>query len=60
MGIDLTTLNKRESLVAQWVSNLGIPTIAAIAGGYTYGGITMQRLVELHRLTFANFAKWYK
>jgi len=59
-GVDFATLNKREALVAKCLANLAVPTVIAIAGGYTYGGITMQRLVDLHRLTFTNFAKWYK
>jgi acetoin utilization deacetylase AcuC-like enzyme len=59
-GVDSATLNKRESLVARWLGDLELPSVVAIAGGYTERGITMQQLVDLHRLTFANFAKWYK
>lgn len=58
-GVSFATIDKRERAVAQCLAALNVPTIVAIAGGYTWGSMTMERLVDLHRLTFSNFAKFY-
>lgn len=52
-GIDDFLITLREEMVFQWCRERGIPVAYAMAGGYTGGKMTRQRLVDLHRLTIA-------
>jgi hypothetical protein len=38
-------------MVYQWCGERGIPIAYALAGGYTGGKMTRERLVDLHRMT---------
>jgi len=50
-GMDELILMLREEMVFQWCAERQIPIAYALAGGYTGGKMTRQRLVNLHRLT---------
>ena len=52
-GMDDFLITLREEMVFQWCRERGIPVAYAMAGGYTGGKMTRQRLVDLHRLTVA-------
>lgn len=54
-GIPAQELYDREVLVAEWAKQTGFPTIFAIAGGYTWHGVTMDDLVRLHSATPVSF-----
>lgn len=56
-GISRSTLAWREELVAEWQDAIESPLIFALAGGYTWGSVTMDELVNLHRLTIRAFAE---
>lgn len=55
-GIQYETLVEREYAVADWVQATGNPTLFTIAGGYTWGDVSEDMLVDLHRLTLESFA----
>ncbi len=55
-GVSSAVLRTREQMVAEWTANAGVPTVVTIAGGYTWGDVTMEQLVGLHRSTFEEFA----
>jgi len=55
-GVGSAVLRRRERMVAEWMSSNGFPTVVTIAGGYTWGSVTMEQLVGLHRSTFEQFA----
>ena len=55
-GVSAPVLKRREHMVAEWTRGQGVPTVVTVAGGYTWGGVTMERLVGLHRTTFEQFA----
>jgi acetoin utilization deacetylase AcuC-like enzyme len=48
-GVTFEQLVEREQLVADWLG--GTPAVFALAGGYTWGDVTMEELVDLHSLT---------
>lgn len=50
-AIDTEVLAHRERLVFDWALAHGIPVAWVLAGGYTWGGLDMAGLVDLHRLT---------
>lgn len=50
-GIDADTLQQRDEIVYDWASNHALPIAFVLAGGYTSSGMTMDDLVDLHRLT---------
>jgi len=54
-GVSTADLNVRERMVAEWAEERGQRLVYALAGGYTGGGITMEELVALHRLTVDAF-----
>ena len=51
-GIDAVMLQRREEMVYGWADSLDLPVAFVLAGGYT-GSMTMDELVDLHRLTLA-------
>jgi acetoin utilization deacetylase AcuC-like enzyme len=52
-GVDEFIITLREHMIFQWCSERGIPIAYALAGGYTGGKLTRDRLVNLHRLTLS-------
>jgi acetoin utilization deacetylase AcuC-like enzyme len=54
-GVSRADLNVRERMVAEWAADREQRLVYALAGGYTGGGITMEELVALHRLTVDAF-----
>ena len=55
-GVSTADLAMRERMVADWAAQRGQSLVYALAGGYTGGGITMEELVALHRLTVDAFS----
>ena len=55
-GVSTADLAMRERMVAEWAADRGQRLVYALAGGYTGGGITMEELVALHRLTVDAFS----
>jgi acetoin utilization deacetylase AcuC-like enzyme len=55
-GVSNADLAVRERMVAEWAAERGQRVVYALAGGYTGGGITMEDLVALHRLTVDAFS----
>lgn len=55
-GITSAILSHREAMVTDFIRSTGTPAIFTLAGGYTWGGITMNDLVDLHSLTIEAFA----
>lgn len=53
-GISFDEVMAREELVSGFVKDT--PCAISIAGGYTWGGITMQEIVDLHRNTIVKLA----
>lgn len=45
-GVDNRTLHLREFVTSEMIGDT--PAVFALAGGYTWGGVTMDELVELH------------
>ena len=56
-GVTFQELARREEAVAQWAKANNYPIIFALAGGYTWGNVTMKDLVDLHTLTVRSFAE---
>jgi acetoin utilization deacetylase AcuC-like enzyme len=56
-GVSTADLAMRERMVAEWAAERGQRLVYALAGGYTGGGIEMEDLVALHRLTVDAFCK---
>jgi acetoin utilization deacetylase AcuC-like enzyme len=54
-GVSTADLALREQMVAEWAADRGQRVVYALAGGYTGGGIDMEDLVALHRLTVEAF-----
>jgi acetoin utilization deacetylase AcuC-like enzyme len=50
-GVSAEDLAVREQLVVEWMQSQKAPVVYALAGGYTWGSVTDQDLVDLHRLT---------
>jgi acetoin utilization deacetylase AcuC-like enzyme len=55
-GITKDIIRKREKLVVQWARARKIPHIFALAGGYKWGGLTLEQVAELHLETVKVFA----
>jgi acetoin utilization deacetylase AcuC-like enzyme len=56
-SVSKADLGLREQKVAEWAAERGQRLVYALAGGYTGGGITMEDLVTLHRLTVDAFCE---
>jgi acetoin utilization deacetylase AcuC-like enzyme len=56
-GVSTADLALRERMVAEWAAERGQRLVYALAGGYTGGGIGMDELVALHRLTVEAFTE---
>ena len=55
-GITKEMILKREKRVVQWARARKIPHVFALAGGYKWGGLTLQQVAELHLETVKAFA----
>jgi acetoin utilization deacetylase AcuC-like enzyme len=55
-GITKDIIRKREKLVVHWARARKIPHIFALAGGYKWGGLTLEQVAELHLETVKAFA----
>ena len=55
-GIDLEMIQQREQRVFAWARARKIPHIFALAGGYTWSGLTLKAVAELHLETLKAFA----
>jgi acetoin utilization deacetylase AcuC-like enzyme len=55
-AIDTEVLALREALVFTWAKAHKLPVAWVLAGGYTWGGLDMNGLVDLHRLTIETAA----
>ena len=55
-GVSTADLAVRERMVTEWAAEREQRLVYALAGGYTGGGITMEDLVGLHRLTVDAFS----
>ena len=55
-GITKDIIRKREKLVIQWARARKIPHVFALAGGYKWGGLTLEQVAELHLETVKAFA----
>ena len=55
-GITKDIIRKRERLVVQWARAREIPHLFALAGGYKWGGLTLDQVAELHLETVKAFA----
>lgn len=47
-GITTAMIRQREALVVRWASERQIPALFALAGGYQWGGLTLEAVAELH------------
>jgi acetoin utilization deacetylase AcuC-like enzyme len=56
-GITKDIIRKRERLVAEWARRRKIPHLFALAGGYKWGGLTLEQIAELHLETVQAFAQ---
>jgi acetoin utilization deacetylase AcuC-like enzyme len=56
-GVSPADLSRREQMVAEWAAGQEQRLVYALAGGYTGGGIDMEDLVALHRLTIDAFTQ---
>ena len=56
-GITKEIIRKREQRVVQWARQRKVPYIFALAGGYTWGGLTLEQVAELHLETVKAFAR---
>jgi acetoin utilization deacetylase AcuC-like enzyme len=56
-GFDAALLGAREQLVFEWCRRSGVPIAFVLAGGYTGGEMSNERLVALHRLTIEAAAR---
>jgi acetoin utilization deacetylase AcuC-like enzyme len=56
-GVDADTLAQREAFVADWAEMSGQRLVFALAGGYSWGNVTEDDLVSLHRYTIESMAR---
>ena len=50
-GITDEVIRLREARVFSWAERMGLPIAFTLAGGYTGGRMTQEKLVSLHRMT---------
>lgn len=56
-GITNAVIAERERMVYAWAWSHQVPVAFTLAGGYLSGGVTMDELVDLHRITIETAAK---
>ena len=54
-GITLDVIKEREALVVEWAQERKVPIVFALAGGYTWSGLTLKEVAELHLETVRAF-----
>jgi acetoin utilization deacetylase AcuC-like enzyme len=54
-GITLEIIQEREMSVVEWARAQNVPIVFALAGGYTWSGLTLQEVAELHLETVRAF-----
>ena len=54
-GITLDVIKEREGLVVEWARERKVPIVFALAGGYTWSGLTLKEVAELHLETVRAF-----
>jgi len=55
-GITTDLICQREALVVRWATERRIPVLFALAGGYQWGGLSLQAVARLHLETVIAFA----
>lgn len=54
-GITLEIIQEREALVVEWARERKVPIVFALAGGYTWSGLTLKEVAKLHLETVRAF-----
>jgi acetoin utilization deacetylase AcuC-like enzyme len=54
-GITLEIIQEREMRVIEWARAQNVPIVFALAGGYTWSGLTLKEVAELHLETVRAF-----
>jgi acetoin utilization deacetylase AcuC-like enzyme len=54
-GITLEIIQEREMRVVEWAREQNVPIVFALAGGYTWSGLTLKEVAELHLETVRAF-----
>jgi len=54
-GITLEIIQEREMMVIEWARAQNVPIVFALAGGYTWSGLTLKEVAELHLETVRAF-----
>ena len=54
-GITLEIIQEREMRVVEWARAQNVPIVFALAGGYTWSGLTLKEVAELHLETVRAF-----
>ena len=54
-GITLEIIQEREMMVVEWARTQNVPIVFALAGGYTWSGLTLKEVAELHLETVRAF-----
>ena len=54
-GITLEIIQEREMMVVEWARAQNVPIVFALAGGYTWSGLTLKEVAELHLETVRAF-----
>jgi len=54
-GITLEVIQEREMMVVEWAREHKVPIVFALAGGYTWSGLTLEEVAELHLETVRAF-----
>ena len=54
-GITLDVIKEREAWVVEWARERNVPIVFALAGGYTWSGLTLKEVAELHLETVRAF-----
>ncbi len=55
-GLGTEVIRERERRVVAWADARQVPVIFALAGGYKWGGLTLEQVAELHLETVRAFA----
>lgn len=53
--ISYSDLVERETIVADWIGSRNYPSVFTLAGGYEWGSVTSEEIVNLHMLTVSAF-----
>lgn len=56
-GITTEIIRRREARVVAWATQRNVPVLFALAGGYKWGGLTLEGVARLHLETVKAFAR---